>query len=403
MRLLFLTDNFFPENNAPASRGFHNARFWSQAGAEVTVITSFPNSPSGILHKGYKNKLYSIEYLEGIRIIRVWTYITANQGFIRRTLDYFSFGVSSFIIGLFISTDLILATSPQFFTPVSASFLSYCKRVKWVFEVRDLWPESIVAVGAIKLNYVIKILEFIELRLYKSASQVIVVSPAFKTKITRRGLSEGKISFHPNGVDDNIFNKENILKNRFDFEKDSMVFTIGYIGTIGMAHDLMTFIKTFLKISDSIGPCKLLIIGEGALKNNLAEFLKESECKNIHLRDPVPRALVPTVLSFCDVALVHLKESKTFEDVIPSKIFDAVGMNIPILSNVKGVSQELLEQYNAGINFDSKEPKTLINAIRRLNSDEYLKFKEGSRLLAQDYSRKNISKQILKTLNNQIK
>ena len=148
MKILFLTDNFPPEVNAPATRTYEHCREWIRQGAEVTVITCTPNFPQGKVYKGYTNKPYQQEMMDGIHVIRVWSYITANEGFIKRTLDYISFSVTSFLAGLFQQADIIIATSPQFFTALSGRTLSFWKRKPWIMEVRDLWPESIKTVGA---------------------------------------------------------------------------------------------------------------------------------------------------------------------------------------------------------------------------------------------------------------
>ncbi|HQN57918.1 MAG TPA: glycosyltransferase family 4 protein, partial [Saprospiraceae bacterium] len=201
MRILFLTDNFPPEVNAPASRTYEHCIEWVRRGVEVTVITCVPNFPQGKVFDNYKNKWRQKETMDGIRVIRVWSYISANEGFGKRILDYVSFGVTSFLHGLFVKTDLIVATSPQFFTAVSGRWLSLCKRKPWVMEVRDLWPESIKAVSAMKSdNMIFSYLEWVEKRLYKSAKKIIVVTDAFRDKIASRGIDKNKISVVKNGV-----------------------------------------------------------------------------------------------------------------------------------------------------------------------------------------------------------
>ena len=160
MKILFLTDNFPPEVNAPASRTYDHAREWVKAGHEVTVITCAPNFPKGKVYQGYKNKWRQEEVMDGIKVIRVWSYIAANKGFVKRTLDFISFSVTSFIAGLTQKTDLIVATSPQFFTALAGRTLSFWKRTPWVMEVRDLWPESIKTVGAMKDNAFIRYFEW---------------------------------------------------------------------------------------------------------------------------------------------------------------------------------------------------------------------------------------------------
>ena len=212
MKILFLTDNFPPEVNAPATRTYEHGKEWVEEGAEVTIITCNPNFPQGKIYEGYHNKLKQVEFIDGMRVIRVWSYMSANQGFLKRTLDYISFSVMSLLIGLFERTDVIIATSPQFFTTWSGWFLSKLKRKPWIFELRDLWPESIATVGAMsKESKLFKFLEKIELALYKSANIVIPNTPAFKDNLIGRGIPNEKIQVIENGANLELF--DSTLKN----------------------------------------------------------------------------------------------------------------------------------------------------------------------------------------------
>ena len=183
MNILFLTDNFPPESNAPATRTYEHCQEWVKKGAEVTVITCTPNFPKGEVFAGYKNKWYQEEMMDGIRVIRVWSFISPNRGLVRRILDYVSFCVTSFIASLFVKTDLIIATSPQLFTAVSGYLASVFKRKPWIMEVRDLWPESIKAVAAIERDRVLLLLDKLVLFLYKKADQIVVVTDTFKERM----------------------------------------------------------------------------------------------------------------------------------------------------------------------------------------------------------------------------
>lgn len=186
MKILFLTDNFPPEVNAPATRTYEHCKEWVKQGEEVTVITCTPNFPQGKVYTGYRNRLYQKEIMDGIRVIRIWSYITANEGFLKRTLDYISFSVTSFFAGLFQQADIIIATSPQFFTALSGRTLSFWKRKPWIMEVRDLWPESIKTVGAMKENPIIRFLEWEEKRCYRSAQKIVVVTDSFKKRLSEK-------------------------------------------------------------------------------------------------------------------------------------------------------------------------------------------------------------------------
>jgi hypothetical protein len=189
MKILFLTDNFPPEVNAPVSRTYEHCVEWVKAGEDVTVITCEPNFPKGKVYDGYKNRLYKKELMDGIKVIRVWSYIAENKGTIKRTLDYISYSVTSFFAGLFQKADIIVATSPQFFTALSGRTLSAWKHTPWIMEVRDLWPESIKTVGAVKDGPIIRYFERQEMKCYRKAKKIVVVTDSFRKKLIARGAS----------------------------------------------------------------------------------------------------------------------------------------------------------------------------------------------------------------------
>ena len=202
MHILFLSDNFPPETNAPASRTFEHCREWVRQGHKVTVITCAPNFPSGKVFPGYRNRAWQQEIISGIHVIRVWSYMTANEGFLMRILDYQSFMVSAIIAAPFVrGVDVVVGTSPQFFTVCAAYFVSRFKRIPFVFELRDMWPESVKAVGAMGDSPIIRIFERIELFLYRKASRIVTVTHAFKRQLISRGIDGGKIDVVTNGVD----------------------------------------------------------------------------------------------------------------------------------------------------------------------------------------------------------
>ena len=272
MHILFLTDNFPPEVNAPASRTFEHCKEWVKTGAKVTVVTCAPNFPRGKLFAGYKNRPWQSENIEGIEVIRVWSYITSNEGFVRRTLDYLSFMLTASFGALFVkNVDVIIGTSPQFFTVCAAWFLSKCKRVPWIFELRDMWPESIVTVGAMKDSVVIRLLEKLEMFLYRQASHIVVVTNAFRTTLVKRGIHDSKISVITNGVE--------LSRFRYQEKDDALLrslglagnFVAGYIGTHGMAHGLDTILDAAesLHSHPEAQHIKIVFIGDGAAKANL--------------------------------------------------------------------------------------------------------------------------------------
>ena len=386
MKILFLTDNFPPEVNAPATRSYEHCKEWVQRGIDVTIITCFPNFPQGKIYKGYKNKLYQSEFIDGIHVIRVWTYITANEGFIKRTLDYISFSVSGFIAGLFQKTDIIIATSPQFFTALSGRTLSFWKRKPWIMEVRDLWPESIKTVGAMNENILIRYFEWQEKRCYHSAKKIVVVTDSFKRRLVERGIDSSKIEVVKNGVNRSLFVpvvKDLQLLNELGLQNKKI---IGYIGTHGMAHKL-DFILQCAKGMEGRSNYHFLFLGSGAEKRNLLDLKEKLDLKNVTMLDPVSKLEVKRYISILDIALINLRKSELFTTVIPSKIFENAGMEIPILMGVNGEAREIIESYHAGVCFEPESETEFCEKLDLLLTDEnlYNECKEGCKKLSLDF------------------
>lgn len=394
MKILFITDNFPPEVNAPASRTYDHCRIWARNGAEVTVITCAPNFPQGRLHEGYRNRLYQTEIMEGLKVIRVWSYITANAGFAKRVLDYLSFAFTAFIAGLFVKADVIVATSPQFFTTFAGRALSTVKRRPWIFELRDLWPESLIAVGVAKNENIIKLLERMELSLYRHAHKVVAVTAAFKENLVARGIAPEKIEVITNGVDLRRFSRQ-------DEDRDLKVslglqdkFVFSYIGTHGMAHGLDFIIDAVSKMNEPL--CHFLFIGDGAEKKFAVERARAHDVANITFLDPVPKDEVIRYLSVSDVALVPLRRSETFKSVIPSKIFEAAALGKPILLGVDGLARDIVEHYPAGLFFEPENQADFLEKARALMTDKalYAQLSKGCITLARDYDRDALGQQM---------
>lgn len=391
MKILFLTDNFPPEVNAPASRTFDHCREWVRRGDDVTVITCAPNFPQGKVYDGYRNRLYQREEMDGIKVIRVWSYIVANKGFVKRTLDFISYSVSAFIAGLFRKADLIVATSPQFFTALSGRALGWWKRTPWVMEVRDLWPESIKTVGAMKDNLFIRHFEWQEARCYRSARRIVVVTDSFRDKLIARGVPAEKIAVVKNGVDRTLFapcERDEALARQLGLEGKTVV---SYIGTHGMAHKLDFILRCAAEL-DGKTDHHFLLMGNGAEKENLKALAKELKLTNVTLLDSVPKAEVRRYLSITDIALINLRKSELFTTVIPSKIFENAAMEIPILMGVDGEARSIVEHYNAGLCFTPEDRDDFLAKLAALSTEaQRAAFRPGSRALASAFDRPTLA------------
>jgi glycosyltransferase involved in cell wall biosynthesis len=405
MHILFLTDNFPPEVNAPASRTHEHGRQWVAAGAQVTVITCAPNFPKGRVFGGYRNKLWQEEAMDGIRVIRVWSFITANEGFAKRVLDYMSFMLCAFIASLWVRrVDVVVGTSPQFFTAVSAWAVGAVKRVPFVFELRDLWPESIKAVGAMKESVVIRMLERVEMFLYRKAARIVTVTNSFRQTLIRRGIDGNKIEVITNGVDLSRFSpreKDAALERELGFEG---CFVAGYIGTHGMAHALETLVQAMQRLqSHPQGQhIRLLLLGDGARKAHLQAEVASLGLTNVVFVDTVPKDMVARYWSLLDVSIIHLRQTPLFETVIPSKLFECMGMGIPVLHGVSGESAGIVQREACGVTFEPENADQLVQSLLDLQSNpgQLNQLSEAGVLAATSYDRSVLARKMLGLLSD---
>lgn len=393
MRILFLSHYFPPEVNAPASRTYEHCVEWVRAGHEVTVVTGAPNHPRGVLYEGYRNRWFQTEVMDGIRVIRLWTYLSPNEGFLRRTLNYVSYMVAVILATPRLpKPDIVISTSPQFFNGLAGWFVSRLKRVPWALEIRDLWPESIVTVGAIKNPQIIRALERLELFAYRKAEVIVPVTDAFKRYMVGKGIDARKISVIKNGVSLELFQ----ARDRTTPEAQGLArklgaegrFVAAYVGTHGMAHHL----ETILEAAAIIGNADILfvLVGDGAERHRLAAKRAEMGVTNVVMLDQLPKASMPALWSLADVSLVLLKKSDLFKTVIPSKIFESMAMQVPIILGVEGEAKAIIEGAGAGLCIEPENAGQLADSLRRLYEDRTLTRRlgeSGRRYVEQHFDR----------------
>lgn len=408
MHILFLTDNFPPEVNAPASRTFEHCVEWVRAGHRVTVITCQPNFPTGKIFDGYRNRLYQREAVEGIELIRVWSFITANEGLLKRTLDYVSFMVAGTIAALFVRRfDVIVATSPQFFTAVAGYAVSRLRRRPYVFEVRDLWPESIRAVGAMSEGPVLSMLERLELFLYRKAASIITVTKAFKKNLIERGIAADKIHVVTNGADLSRFEprpKDTALLEQLDLRGR---FVAGYVGTHGMAHALETILGAAERLGNDAEALdvRILLLGDGANKQALKATAAEKNLTNVIFVDSVAKDEVARYWSLLDVSIIHLKNTPLFTTVIPSKLFECMAMGLPVLHGVAGESAEIVRLDDAGLVFEPENVDALCQGLLALLRDprRRAEIAQNAQAAAARYDRKTLALEMLNLLDRTVR
>jgi colanic acid biosynthesis glycosyl transferase WcaI len=390
MKILFLTENFPPETNAAATRVYERALYWIKSGHQVTVITCAPNFPEGALFDGYQNCWRQTENMSGIQVVRVKTYISENRGIVRRSLDFLSFGFMGFINGIFLPRpDIVAATSPQFFAVVAGWGIAAFRRLPFVFELGDLWPTSIAAVGAIKKGLLLSLVEEFELFLYRRSARVAALTHAFKRNLISRGIEESKIDVVMNGVDLPRYTpqvRDQVLAQEWGLENK---FVIGYVGTHGMAHGLSNVLDAAKTLTRN-NKIRFFLAGAGSDRDRLVKAAKQRKLSNVVFMPMQPKESMPAVWGLCDVALVHLKDNPAFSEVIPSKIFEAMAMGLPILLAVPdGEARGIVEGHAAGIWVPPENPEALAQAVQKLSvdTDLYLSLKTSSLSAAPRHSR----------------
>lgn len=403
MKILFFSHYFPPEGNAPASRTYENARRWLEEGHQVTVITSAPNVPAGVVYDGYKNRLKQTEIVDGIRVIRVWTYIAPNKGMVRRTANYLSYMVSAFLFSLLVTRpDVIIATSPQFFCGWAGVLASRFRRVPFILEIRDIWPESIVAVGANLGRKSLKILEWLESKMYNAADHIVTVGEGYRRRLLEKGVEEEKIAVITNGVNRELFQPR--LRDEKLQEKWGVAgkFICGYCGTIGMASGLHIVLDAAKRLKEQgIHDVVFLLVGDGAFRASLQQQARTDQLDNVVFCGRQPKEAMPDFLALSDVCLVHLRKTDLFTTVMPSKIFEAAAMAKPILNGVQGFAAKFMEKADAGINIEPENSHQLVDKLLSLKENHVMRQRFGKaarNYVLQHFDRDRLANQYLELI-----
>jgi glycosyltransferase involved in cell wall biosynthesis len=369
VHILFLTHYFTPENNAPAARVHGMAREWARSGHRVTVLTCAPNVPSGVVYEGYENKLYQEQWIDGIRTVRVWTWLAANRGRARRGLNYLSYLAAAGVAGPFLRprADVVVATSPQFFAGWAGWPVARAHGAPFVLEVRDIWPDSIVAVGALEPGRVVRTLGKLEHALYDGADHIVAVGDGYRMNMIRKGIGPSKISVVTNGVDGELFRPREPdadLRARLGFAPETFVVT--FAGTIGMASGLDVALGAARRLKaagrDDIA---FLLVGDGAVRVELEDQARAERLDNVVFTGLVPRVQLPAYLASSDACLVHFRKDDLFGTILPSKFFEDAAMERPILLGFEGDARTLLERADCGIAFEPSNDEQLAAAAAR--------------------------------------
>ena len=407
MKILYVSQYFPPELCAPAARAAELAQHWARSGHEVTILTGFPNHPTGIIAPEYRShlrRLFMREESARVNVVRTWLLALPNRKAHERMLNYSSFCISSVVSGLAVSRpDVIIATSPQLLVGLSGWLLARAKQVPFVFEVRDLWPESLAAVGIGNPDsFLNRSLGLVASFLYKHANHIVVVTPAFKNYLVdERGISPEKISIIENGVESELFSPkvENAsLRQKLCAEGK---FVVAYIGTMGMAHGLETLLQAAAELQKTAPDVLFLLVGEGSDKERLIQCTNSQGLTNIRFLGLQPREMVPEFISISDACLVLLKKTEVFKTVIPTKMLEYMSCARPVILGVDGQARKILDEAGAGVYIEPESATALVHVITKLAADPLLRrtmASNGRQHIVDHFSRQQKAKDYIAVL-----
>jgi len=400
MNIAVFSHYFTPEIGAPSARIHDLARHWVRLGNEVQVITCFPNHPTGRLYSGYQAGRYMQETLDGIQVHRHWTYVTPNRGFIKKTLGHLSYIPGAALISnrRLSSPDVAIGTSPTFFAAMAGASLARRRQIPFIMEVRDLWPAIFVELGVIKNRQVIAGLERLEMRLYRQATRVVVVTEAFRAKLIERGVPREKVATIPNGADVDFWSpRESCGQLRQKYKLENR-FVVGYVGAHGISHALERVLDSANQLRD-YPDIHFLFVGEGAEKAKLVERARGLNLSNITFVDPVGKDEVREFYQLADVCLVPLKDIPLFDAFIPSKLFEILAMARPIIGSLRGEAADILKRSGGALIVEPEDSKSLADTVLELYRQpaevRRTMGERGREFVVSNYSREILAKRYL--------
>ena len=391
MRVLYLSQYFPPEAGATQTRAYEMASGLIHAGHQVTMLAEVPNHPQGIVHPAYRRKLWVREDLEGIDVVHVWVKASPIKTMRTRLAFYLTYMMNAALAGLVLrgKYDVIYATSPPLFVGGSALALSRLRRTPMVFEVRDLWPESAVALGELRNPRFIHWATRLEEACYRRARRIVVVTQGIRERLAERGFGD-KIELIPNGANTDLFHYQpqagEAIRQQLNLGD---AFLVIYAGIHGIAQGLETVLHAAHRLRDNPS-IRFVMIGDGPCKADLLALKSQLELPNVTMLDAQPRETIPAYLSAADVALAPLRKLELFKGALPSKIFDAWACGCPVLLSMEGEAREVLERARAGLYIEPESPVAMAQAIQTLTADparcqEY--GQNGRHFVEQHYSR----------------
>ena len=407
MNIAVYSHYFTPEIGAPSARIHDLSRNWVQSGHTVDVITCFPNHPIGRLYPGYTAGWYMKEMLDDIRVHRHRTYITPNSGYFKKTLGHISYLPSALMVSnrRLGQPDVVIGTSPTFFAAIAAALTGMQRNAPFIMEIRDLWPAIFVELGILRSAQVIRWLERLELWLYHRATKLVTVTESFRKNLIARGIAPEKIHTIPNGADPNYWrpaSQISSLRRELGLENR---FVVLYIGAHGISHALGRLLESAERLKNTPDIC-FVFVGEGVEKSALMTKARELRLNNVLFHDSVDKTGVRNFYSLADICLVPLRDIPLFDSFLPSKMFEIMAMECPIIGSVRGEAAGILNISKAAVVVEPEDSAAIAEAILHLyhhKEEAEMMGKKGREFLIKHHSRAALSEKYVHVMQEAIR
>ncbi len=397
--ILVVSQFFTPEMGAPAARFHDFGRLLLERGHRMTVLTGFPNFPSSVVHEGFRGRLRMRETIDGIDVRRGWIYASPKRPTISKSLGYASFAASASMQALFggLHADVVVATSPPPTVAIPGVVASRWLRAPLVFDVRDIWPEAVVESGRLERGFVVRSLEAVERAVYRASAAVTVVTEGKRVRLMEKGVPEEKLAVIPNGVDLSRFDEEVAVDALLaEAGVDRGRFLVIYAGIFGPSQGLDVLFDAAARIRaehpDRASKLQFVLVGSGVERPRLEERRREEGLEDlIRLVPEQPREVIPSLLRAAHAVAVTLRPRRDTHTV-PSKIYESMASERPVLVSANGAPREILEESGAGFGSAASDAEALAAHVLRLQGDPEAcrSFGQKGRAYAQDYDRRRL-------------
>jgi len=402
LKIAYLVQDFPPETGAGPARVTEMARTWLEAGAQVTVVTGMPNRrlpglPDGVIHPDYRGRYFHEEEWQGIRVLRSWLFATPRRGFMWTLANNASFMVTAAAHALAKvgRPDVLIASSPPFFVHLAGETVRLLRRVPLVLEIRDLWPDYLVQMGMLRNRLAQQSLFATERYLLRRAAHSIVVTDSFKSRVIQKGVAPERVDVIPNGVDTNFYRPVTAPPPIQPLDRRSeRELVVGYLGTFGAGQALSAVIEAAVMVQKVNPDIRFVLAGDGPDRVRVVERARVLNATNVEFHPPIPKESTPAFYAHCDVLLVPLAEIPIFQETIPSKIFEIMACERPVLASLRGEGARITEASGGGHVVPPEASEDIAAGVLRLfafSKEERASMGRRGR----DYVSRHFSRQVL--------